>query len=364
MGIHVNSIFIPKDVKPNDPTLTGTDGADNFQFLDLGKDKRLSLDGKGDGGAYDTLELSGEWTFERKADDSILLRDHNNNVLTAKNIEKFNVNGRDVDLTKLAKPASIGSLPDNNSVPFTRVAYPVNPFKQSSGGNCGFLASLQAVSEDADGRKILDQSITMQKGVPGLIPDQYYVKFRGDKRNLAVKVTEDDIKAYAQQGKLSSGDPKMQLLEVAADKYFTDYDKETTGGKGTMNGVNPEDALRLLTGQQGSTKALYTKDMNKDILKAKLYAIADTDGLTLTFAGAIASNGNPTTDPSKIAGFHGFSVSKIDTTNGIVTYKNPWNTGQEETMTMDDFLNYLTDPATQGLIDYTEVYSEDPDAAF
>ncbi len=100
---------------------------------------------------------------------------------------------------------------------------PVGAFRQHNSGDCFFLVSVFALINDADGRLLVENSLaeTPEAGtVKVIFPNQ---------PDLPIIVSQADLtehKLYNAGGRqrsarLVSGDPDMQMIEVAADRLWT-----------------------------------------------------------------------------------------------------------------------------------------------
>ena len=208
----------------------------------------------------------------------------------------------------------------------------IGQFKQGHSGDCYFLASLQAISNTANGQQIIRDSISQNNG-------SYRVKFAGAikvKNNIEEQIknkqirgkcfvsgiytiTQNEIKAAQKEnersGKYSTGDLDILILELALEKYrrelkltrdsspdLKNLSIQTAENAGSgnsynnaMNGGHGFDAMFLLTGEKSLywhtdknqnqikpyVKGKYQQISRQDFLTGK-YSIENTKSLSLT----------------------------------------------------------------------------------
>ena len=89
----------------------------------------------------------------------------------------------------------------------------VDVFQQGYIADCWFLASVGAVSQDADGAAIIDDSIQYDEA-----SDSWTVTFKGDREHQEFVITRDELDAESGVG--VSGDTDVRVMELAAKKYY------------------------------------------------------------------------------------------------------------------------------------------------
>lgn len=179
-------------------------------------------------------------------------------------------------------------------------------------GDCFALSTMKALSNTAEGREILANSITQDS-------EGYLVTFKGAPldANNPVRVTRGDMASIPH----STGDVDTAVLEVAMEKYA----RATGAFGGTIgNAGYPSDAFKLLTGVEPVTGGQGS--------------VADQ----IRAAGAANPNpaavfGAPTEfENGKTEGAHAYSIQSIDLAADTVTFTNPFNSGKPITMDIDD----------------------------
>lgn len=224
-------------------------------------------------------------------------------------------------------------------------------------GDCYLLSSLNAMSETSWGRQAINDAIEPD-GSGG-----YNVEFyNADGEKETVHVTSDELSANPE--KYSSGDVDMNIIEVAAEKFYAAHadeeaysykDKNDPLTQGLMEGKTS--IVYMLTGSEGHV--LQASKLDENI---PANALASDRG-KLTGSSLTEQLLNIATNPDGYAsmcsfkeqGFfkklfggssgvtsdHGYSISSVlqNSSGGIeaVVLKNPWDSSKEIIMPFNDF---------------------------
>jgi hypothetical protein len=192
----------------------------------------------------------------------------------------------------------------------------IDPFSQKSEGNCWWLTGVGTVANSEKGREQINHMITEENG-------NYVVNFPGDPSTTYVVPPE-----VADQSGSSDGDRDMRVLSEAARMYFENpANKDKTDGNSMQDGGFEWNARELLLGK--NSEMLDKGD------RAKLEeAVKNSpDGLIMSFAAKPGDDGVATEGSG-----HAYGVRNIDFDNNKVTYFNPWDSGKEMSMSVDEFL--------------------------
>ncbi len=225
-------------------------------------------------------------------------------------------------------------------------------------GDCYLLSSLNAMSETSWGRQAINDAIEPD-GSGG-----YNVEFyNADGEKETVHVTSDELSANPE--KYSSGDVDMNIIEVAAEKFYAAHaDEEAYSFKNADNPLTEglmegkTSLAYMLTGSEGHVLQLKSVKIDKRIPKSALASDRDkltNDSLTEALLNIASSSdqyasmcsfkkpglfdqifGNP-----NIVADHGYSISSVlqNSSGGIeaVVLKNPWDSSKEIIMPFNDF---------------------------
>lgn len=109
-------------------------------------------------------------------------------------------------------------------------------FKQSNSGDCFFLASLLALANDPDGKSLVESAISKTSR-----PGKWKVLFP-NRNNLPMVVNQKELDEYKlssisglPNGNLVTGDPDIQIFEIAADKIWR---KQKINPKGLCDDIS------------------------------------------------------------------------------------------------------------------------------
>jgi hypothetical protein len=190
----------------------------------------------------------------------------------------------------------------------------VNDFRQGQIGDCYFVAALDAVSQDEDGKEIIKNSVNKKSD------KTYEVTFAGDP-NKRIPINETQIDQRKDNKTLSSGDYDVQIFEHGADNLIEDFG----------DGGQSQDSITLITGQECEV-AYEIKDIYNLLNKAD----ADTDGITMT-----AGFKQDVPDLGLLA-HHAYSVIDVqkpspENKEGKVVLHNPHDTSKELVLTYKEF---------------------------
>jgi len=191
-------------------------------------------------------------------------------------------------------------------------------------GDCFVLASINALANSQAGRELIERSIVQNAD------GSYTVTFAGDPEH-PITVTADEV-ASTGDG-FSIGDPDMNVLEIALDKYAAQH-PEVLGSSTIKNGGLEEKVFELFTGSSGSLPCDFDPARTRDWLE--LLAPSLRDGtLALTFGTKMGEGGSFGDVPGD--GWHALTILDIDLEAGTVTFVNPWDSGNPITMDIDEF---------------------------
>lgn len=235
-------------------------------------------------------------------------------------------------------------------------------FRQSHTSDCFFLSTLIALSQDANGRALLDS--VFRKGTE---PDAFEVVFpnQADER---VVVKQEELTSYRiadVSGKKlttpSTGDPDVRMLEIAGDKLWR---KQEVKPEGLWDDV-PMNAFYLFTTakqqliwNRARASDIAIKDIDKykrlpqgivdeiqvtstDQAEEALKAIvnSDTDGLSIVWCNYVR--------------YHALTILEIDFAKREFKYLDPGRTDKLQTESLDQLLEGLVDG--RFAINYLEV---------
>lgn len=202
----------------------------------------------------------------------------------------------------------------------------IDPFNQKSEGNCWWLTGVGSVANSEKGRDQINHLIKEEDG-------NYVVNFPGDPTTAYVIPPE-----VANGSGSSDGDRDMRVLSEAARMYFENpANKDKTDGNSMKDGGFMWNATELMTGK--NAQMISTGDRAK--LEEAVKESQGQGGLVMSFAAKPGDGGSATNGSG-----HAYGVRNIDFANNKVTYFNPWESGKEMTMTVDELLE-------KGGINYT-----------
>ncbi len=228
-------------------------------------------------------------------------------------------------------------------------------------GDCWLLTAVNSLSYSEKGRQIIKDSLKYNEDKNSTV-----VNFKGIGQKI--EVTDEELKKAVQQKTVSSGDADMAILELAADKVrdkilngdltlaennFIFTDSKFYNGKTNSTSLEAGYSLEMmyyLTGKTGEY-ASSTKDKNKllDNLQkngSKDYAMTASGAEEQTIKDAKGKS-------VKIEAEHSYSIKNAD--ENTVTIANPWNSGEEITLSRKTFLNLFPDTYACNLSDTNKV---------
>lgn len=215
-------------------------------------------------------------------------------------------------------------------------------FKQGSIGDCALLSTINALNQDPDGQKILDDAVTVTVNQDG--QESYDVALYNDSGEKIINpVSQAEIDAARAAGLCSDGDDQVAAIELAAKKFF---------GSDLANGMPPHAAFAAIIGSQLGPQAISIYSNNNlpsqtstaansfKSLEAGLDRISeDPDGAVAAFSCFIKSDGTPVgfEDPARTSA-HVLSVVSYDATTQNITYVNPWDTSNTHTISKSELM--------------------------
>jgi hypothetical protein len=197
----------------------------------------------------------------------------------------------------------------------------IDPFSQGNKiGNCYFVGSIDAISQDEDGKEIVKDSIDKTSN------GSYQVTF-GKNPDKKIPVSMNEIEQRRENKTISTGDLDVQILEVAGNKTIDNF----------SNGGRSNEAITLLTGQE--CEVANQEDKIKILLDK---AGSDTDGITM------AVNFKQDVPDLGLVDKHTYSVTDVQkpsskNQDGKIALHNPHDTGKEIVLTYDQFCKYTAD---------------------
>ncbi|MBQ8475891.1 hypothetical protein IJ531_02400, partial [bacterium] len=219
---------------------------------------------------------------------------------------------------------------------------------QRSTGDCWLLSGVNALSYTEAGRQAIKEALDYQPNGDTIV----HLKGVGDYTITNAELEQIKAQQESGNGKYSTGDDDMLILELAVEKVFEDMAKRNfifsqdapseyessyalngdlnTNGT-TINGGSSTELMYLLTGKK--TEFLKTKD---DMRKA----LDEFDGKNTALGASIGSvspaikdiNGQTITLP----GNHAYAIKNVE--GDKVTIVNPWDSSKEIVISKETFL--------------------------
>jgi len=193
----------------------------------------------------------------------------------------------------------------------------IGSFEQGSNGSCTVLATAISLNQTEEGRKILKETITDNGD------GTYDVKFKGDRTNPSIRVTEEEL--IANNGGVTQ-DKDIAILELAARKYHGGINNSNY----SYDGAESSETLNLLT--DGHTKRASFDDTPESVRDA-LTQVEETSGSGNVLLSTSGWNGTQVPEGKA----HALAMTNIDTKNNTVSYINPWDSDKVITQDMDEF---------------------------
>lgn len=236
----------------------------------------------------------------------------------------------------------------------------IDETKQQATGDCWLLSGVNALSYTEEGREIIKNALDYEDGYT-------IVRLDGVRPGYCVIIEDDELAENKKTKKYSSGDDDMIIFEMAIEKTFdeigsghlvVDPNSPWTLSQARIEGTLEEDqasitgnyvsvSMTLVSGKKSETIK------NEDAMRAKLEEFEQNGNKDLAIGTAINPkegldevfeikdvNGNK----HRMASQHAYAIKSVE--NGVVTVINPWNSGEEIPMDMDDYLE---------LFDYIDV---------
>ncbi|MDD3012319.1 MAG: C2 family cysteine protease [Candidatus Gastranaerophilales bacterium] len=225
----------------------------------------------------------------------------------------------------------------------------IQDFHQGKTGDCWILSSIEALSQSETGREIIKNSLSKDS------EGNYLVTFKGIEGNNTFKVTKEDY-LDSQNDLLSTGDPDVKVLEIAARKLLenqgideSDSNKERRASQDEkLKGGYAGDFLKAFTGvdiieENKSSSGRISKFFNditgnffkKRNMEKFLDKAADSGEFSLSagtneFSGDSQGNG--------IISNHAYAIKSVNKEYQVVTLINPWDTSTPITISYDEFM--------------------------
>lgn len=201
-------------------------------------------------------------------------------------------------------------------------------FKQGQTGDCWLLAGIKSLSMTADGKKLLDNAVKVDKNGNATVT----LKGVGKKYT----VTARDLKC---SNELSTGDSDVRALEIAMDRYFRE---KTPDGRADIDGNSVGKALALIGDPKKTQEFVGQQDVAKGIvsladsgMKNKAAVTGMSGNIDPRDINAIDENGKKV----DVYNAHAYSIKEI-AVDGI-TLINPHDTSHTLKMSLEDYIRHF-----------------------
>lgn len=202
----------------------------------------------------------------------------------------------------------------------------IGPTNQQGAGDCWVLSSLNALASTQWGRDLIDRTITANAD------GSFTVTFAGDPLH-PITVTAGEV-AATDDG-FSKGDPDMNILEVAFQKYAALYPEQLGGVTDITKGGSPKYVFELMTG--GNTYVPGTGfDAGLTLGWLEIFALDGGRQHALVFDTTVQNN-HIVPAATGDFGWHALTIVSIDSDSRTVTYSNPWDSGKLITVSFEEF---------------------------
>jgi type II secretory pathway pseudopilin PulG len=235
------------------------------------------------------------------------------NIIASLSDSTFNAGASVNALRRDAKGSVIEFGKWNPSLPGSPIANPIGThLNQSSEGDCVGISVVKAFSNTQTGAAILRRAVALNTD------GSYNVSLPGDPSTI-YRLNPGELDQFGK------GDPGAAAVVGAMFQYFR---KDPKQGALPTNKV-----MELLAGHAGEHDRL--ADIHSTPAQITAYLLEHADGAgsryAMVFGGKPARNG----DWSKGDG-HAFAIIRIDKTNMMLTYTNPWNEATTRTIAIQD----------------------------
>ena len=220
------------------------------------------------------------------------------------------------------------------------IAYMVNvdgnidDFYQGGTGDCWLLCALKSLSATPEGRQLIKSQIRWADDYSSVT-----VYFAGADKYITISAEE--IIEAKQEGRLSSGDEDVLVIELAMEKIY-----------GDINGDNESTFWDYFIGEKSidTGKPKGNRSGIRDWLNRIFDAKRSGKHFAATFSLRKGCKGDSTTDGKtnfswncvdgstgecSISGGHAFAITNI--TSSTISFINPWNGSKEYTVSWSEF---------------------------
>lgn len=225
-------------------------------------------------------------------------------------------------------------------------------------GNCYLLASINALSYNSAGRKLLNEAVVLTgikngKGV-------FEVSFKG--ANEKIQVTEDELENFQNLTYKNGGwinapigltSVQLDVLQIAyaksevRKKHLQKYKRSTTAEDYSklLGGGFSKEIFEIL-GAKNAQRIYARSEIGKQIVYTKLDEFAQHPEKYIATGYSWHTKQGKTTmaglDLSVKDAYHAWAIAGVDPINKLVEVRNPWDTDRlRHTFTYEEFAKYF-----------------------
>lgn len=300
-------------------------------------------------------------------DDSLIYSLHNNikgktATVTTTKFDKDTFEVLDSKITyysETGEPYTVSLNDDNNTSDNTNRNGAIDVSYQRETGDCWLLSGINAISYTDTGKEIIknaleydDNGVTVHLAGVG---KDYYIS-NDDIQNARYKTERFEaldgtkLNKTTELEKYSKGDDDMLVFELAVEQLKNDlhngelvfdFDSPVQAlNKTNLIGGTSEESIYYLTGKKSDVSQ--SKEETEKMLDEFISSCKTDKNIALSFK---LTNAQDTVEgySETLYGPHVYSVKTADDNN--VTFINPWDSGEDITVTKEAFLNLVNNSA-------------------